>query len=396
MKHIRFGIIGAGDQGLTYAGLLTGRSVRPGMTMPPAPEHAELAALCGRSQQTRERCAQLFPQVPFFTDYKQMVRSGAVDAVIVSVPHYQHPEVTAWCLEQGMPVLMEKPAGVDAKSVLALHRAADAHPDVPFGILYNHRANSLWRRVHALVASRELGEVRSSRWVYTSCYRPDAYYQAKPGRGTWGGEGGGVLANQASHQLDLWQWLCGVPTFVTAQMRFGAYRGSMAAENEAMLMTRYENGATGLFMASAVEPVGTDRLEICLEDGHILVENGQKATIHRYKASEILMNAMMGPEEADRLVTGQGLDLYGEEVWTGDEPWGVQHAALIENFALHMLRSDPLWAPGRQGLATVELVNAALLSAWQEKEQELPVDPEVFVQQLNQRIREEGLYPPRT
>lgn len=397
MDKIRFGIIGVGTQGTAYAGFLAGRQTHPDFPNPPAPAHAVLGALCGRSQATADHCQALFPGVPFFRDYREMAASGLVDAVIITVPHYQHPAVAAWCLEHGMPVLMDKPAGVYSKAVQRLHRAADAHPGAAYGVMYNHRANSLHQRVHALIASGELGQVRSSYWAVTDFWRPDSYYTLRPERGTWGGEGGGILTNQATHQLDLWQWLCGVPTHVYAQMRFGAYRKVIQVENQATLLTRYANGATGCFITSACNLDGENRLIIDLDKGRILLEDGKKATIHRFIRGESQVNDETGLDALQKIISGKGLGvpLYTEEIWEASEPWGYQHAAMMENFALHLLQGQPLLVPGREALYSVDLTNAALLSAWKNCEVPNPADPDEFLAQLNRHIAQEGLYPPR-
>ena len=394
MEKIRFGIIGAGTQGMAYAGFLTGKNTHPDFPNPAPPQHAVLGALCGRSEATRARCKELFPDTPFYADYKELVRSGTVDAVIIATPHYQHPEMAAWCIGQGMPTLVEKPVGVYGAGVLPLQQAAAQHPEVPFGVMYNFRANSLWRRVHDLIAGGTLGSIRSSLWLVTNFYRPDSYYASSPARGTWGGEGGGVLTNQATHQLDLWQWLCGVPTAVYAQVGFGTGR-AIPTDTQATLLTRYADGSTGCFKASVNDLDGEDSLTISLDGGSIRVTGGKRAVVRTFVRPEPQVNAETGPDALRKLTSGKGLGvpLYTEEVWEADEPWGTQHVAMMENFALHMLAGQPLYAPGTEGLRTVQLTNAALYSGWTRQEAAVPMDGQVYKAWLNERIAEEGRFP---
>lgn len=204
MNKVRFGLIGIGAQGGAYAGFLTGRGGFPGMPAPECPPHCALGALCDTDPAKEAMCKEKYPETPFFKDWKDLVNSGTVDAVVTTVPHYLHTEIAIYCLERGVAVLVEKPAGVYAKSVREMNECAAAHPEVPFGIMFNQRTNKLYQRVKAIVESGELGQIRRSNWIINSWWRPDSYYRQSDWRATWGGEGGGVLVNQA-----LISWICG-------------------------------------------------------------------------------------------------------------------------------------------------------------------------------------------
>ena len=247
MEKVRFGLIGIGAQGGAYAGFLTGQGGFPGMPAPQCPPHCALGALCDIDPEKEKMCREKYPDVPFFKDWKEMVASGTVDAVITTVPHYLHHEIAIYCLEHGMNVLVEKPAGVRAKDVMAMNKCAEEHPDVAFGIMFNQRTNKLYQKIKEIVASGELGEIRRSNWIINTWWRPDSYYQQSEWRATWGGEGGGVLVNQAPHQLDLWQWICGIPTKVTSKNINGSHR-KIDVENDVTIVTEYANGATGSFI----------------------------------------------------------------------------------------------------------------------------------------------------
>ena len=257
MEKVRFGLIGIGAQGGAYAGFLTGQGGFPGMPAPQCPPHCALGALCDIDPEKEKMCREKYPDVPFFKDWKEMVASGTVDAVITTVPHYLHHEIAIYCLEHGMNVLVEKPAGVRAKDVMAMNKCAEEHPDVAFGIMFNQRTNKLYQKIKEIVASGELGEIRRSNWIINTWWRPDSYYQQSEWRATWGGEGGGVLVNQAPHQLDLWQWICGIPTKVTSKNINGSHR-KIDVENDVTIVTEYANGATGSFITCTHDAIGTD------------------------------------------------------------------------------------------------------------------------------------------
>ncbi len=396
MEKIRLGIIGVGAQGGAYAGFLTGTGGLPGMPAAPCPPHVELGALCDIDPEKEKMCKEKYPDYPFFTDWKDMVASGKVDAVVTTVPHYLHHEIAIYCLEHGMNVLVEKPAGVRAKDVMAMNKCAAEHPDVAFGIMFNQRTNKLYQKIKEVVASGELGEIRRSNWIINTWWRPDSYYQQSAWRATWGGEGGGVLVNQAPHQLDLWQWICGVPTKVFAKCICGSHR-KIDVENDVTILTSYANGATGSFITCTHDAIGTDRLEIDLDKGKIVVEDSRKATIYRMKKSEEEMNATMSMMDVAKLTMSNSgaSELYETEEFENTDGWGFQHTTVMENFALHILTGSPLLAPGSDGINGVNLANAAQLSSWLGKEVDNPVDPELYAEELNKRIAAEGKFPVR-
>ena len=316
-----------------------------------------------------------------------------MDAIVTTVPHYLHTEMAIYAIEHGMPVLVEKPAGVFAKAVHAMNDCAAAHPEVPFGIMFNQRTNKLYQQLRELVQSGELGELRRTNWIINSWWRPDSYYRQSAWRATWGGEGGGVLVNQAPHQLDLWQWICGVPSKVYAKIIYGAHR-DIIVDNDVTVTVEYPNGATGSFITCTHDPVGTDRLEIDLDGGKIVVEDSKKATVLRLKKTESEMNASMTMHQVSMLVRGGGAEkMYETEVIENTDGWGKQHGEVLTNFAAHILDGTPLLAPGSDGINGVRLANAILLSSWLGKEVELPVDEDLYVQELNKRIEAEGKFP---
>ena len=395
MEKIRFGIIGVGTQGGSYAAFLSGKAKGfPGMPAPECPPHCALGALCDIDPAKEAMCKEQYPDYPFFKDWKEMVASGACDAVITTVPHYLHPEIAIYCLEHGMNVLVEKPAGVYAKAVRQMNECAAAHPDVAFGIMFNQRTNKLYQKVKEIVESGELGEIRRSNWIINSWWRPDSYYRQSAWRATWGGEGGGVLVNQAPHQLDLWQWICGVPSKVYAKCLYGCHR-DIIVENDVTIVTEYPNGATGSFVTCTHDPIGTDRLEIDLTGGKIVVDNSKTAHVYRLKKDENEMNGKMTMGEVARLMMGNAAGgLYDEETFENTDGWGKQHTTVMENFACHILEGTPLLAPGSDGINGVNLANATLLSSWLGKEVDNPVDEDLYLAELNKHIAAEGKFGP--
>ncbi len=381
---VRLGIIGFGVQGGSYASRIQAGDV----------EGMVLGAVCDIDPQRREAARDL--GVPVHDDYRAMLASGEVDAIVTTVPHYLHPEMAIAALESGVHALVEKPAGVYAAQVRELNEVAAAHPELTYAIMFNQRTNPLYRRIKEIVDAGEIGAIRRSSWIITTWYRPQVYYEQSAWRATWGGEGGGVLVNQSPHQLDLWQWICGMPTTVTAKLGFG-FRRDIAVEDEATILADYGDGVTGTFITATHDLIGTDRFEILGDRGKIVVEGSARATVTRLDKDEQEISAAVPLEDVFGVVSG-GSQLYESttETLEFDSQWGGQHKEVLRNFAANILTGEPLIAPGSDGINGVKLANAAHLSAWLGREVAVDGEDEAYLRELNSRIRAEGQFPERS
>ena len=231
---VRLGIIGLGAQGSMYA-----KFINSGMV-----PNMEIGAICDPEPEKAPIVESEYPGVPFFTDYLELLDSGEVDAVVTCVPHYLHPEMGINALQRGVHALVEKPAGVYTQQVKELNAYAASKPDLTFAIMFNQRNNPLYTKIKEIVDSGDIGKIRRTNWIITTWWRPQGYYDQSAWRATWGGEGGGVLVNQAPHQLDLWQWICGIPQSVYAKVAYG-FRRDIAVEDEVTAVVDYGDGATG-------------------------------------------------------------------------------------------------------------------------------------------------------
>jgi len=398
MEKVRLGIIGLGQQGGLYTRILTGTMpsyAAYGMTKPTPPSNMVVGAICDHTPAVEKEFRENYPDIPFFTDWKELVMSDKVDAIVTTIPHYMHHEVAIFCLEHGKHVLVEKPAGVAARDVQTMINCANSHPELTFGIMFNQRTNPLYIKVRELIASGELGEIRRSNWIVNSWWRPDSYYRSSDWRATWGGEGGGVLVNQAPHQLDLWQWICGMPSKITSTCINGAHR-DIVVENDVTILAEYESGATGVFVTCTHDMMGTNRFEIDLSRAKIVIEDN-KATITHFAVDEDEANETMDMRDAMMLMRGNSANgkSNSTEVIEGAPGEGPQHIGVMENFANCVLTGSPLLAPGADGINGVRLANATQLSAWLGKTVDLPVDETLYLTELNKRIADEGKFPQR-
>lgn len=384
---VRLGIIGLGAQGGFYA-----RAIADGKV-----EGMVLGAIADDDPQKKDRAAEISPDTPFFADALALMDSGQVDAVVTTVPHYLHPQLAVDALERGLHVMVEKPAGVHTGQVERMNAAAEAHPELQFAVMFNQRNNPLYRRIKEIVDSGEIGSIIRSNWIITTWWRPQGYYDQSAWRATWGGEGGGVLVNQAPHQLDLWQWICGVPKTVMAKVSFG-FRRDIATEDEVTVLTDYGDGATGVFVTATHDLVGTDRLEIQGDSGKIVVDGSKTATVTRYAKPEREISAGLGIEDGMRAFRGEidVKDFYTTETIEFGSQWGGQHVGVLANFAAAIESGEPLIAPGADGIMGVRLANAIHLSSWLGREVPIDFDQAEYLQLLNDRIRAEGEFPERT
>ncbi|MGM0901862.1 MAG: Gfo/Idh/MocA family protein [Bacillota bacterium] len=379
MKQVRLGVIGIGAQGGTYAGFIAEGKVK----------NMVLGAICDINPEKKAMCVEKYPDVPFYDNYIDMLESGNVDAVVTTVPHYLHPEMGIEALKRDIHSLLEKPAGVYTKQVKEINEFAATKPELTFAIFFNQRTNPLYQKVKEIVDNGEIGPIRRTNWMITNWWRPQAYYNQSDWRATWSGEGGGVLVNQAPHQIDLLQWICGMPKKVYSNVKYGFQR-DIVVEDEVTTILDYGNGATGVFITCTHDVIGTDRFEILGDKGKIVVDDSKKITVKRLKKSENEMNAEMSWADAMKIFMGADLgEIYEEEVIEFQSVWGQQHISVLENFAANILDGTPLIAPGSDGIHGVGLANAIHLSSWLGKEVELPVDEELYFAELNKKIEAE-------
>lgn len=366
MEKLRFGIIGIGNMGSAHARSLYNGEV-PG---------AILTAVCDiNPERLNWSKNNLGSDVQLFDNADDLFRAGVTDAVLIATPHYDHPPLAIKGFEAKQHVLIEKPAGVYTRQVRIMNDAANASGKV-FGIMYNQRTNPLYQKLKDLIDSGELGEIRRSNWIITDWYRPQSYYDSGSWRASWAGEGGGVLINQAPHQLDLWQWICGMPKRIRAFCGFGKYH-DIEVEDDVTAYVEYENGATGVFVTSTSDCPGSNRFEISGDMGKIVIEDG-KLIFWRNRMSERIFNAEF------KYGFGQ------PEVWKCEIPVSgpnLQHVGILRNFTDAILQGAKLLAPGQEGIRGLTLSNAMHLSAWTDSWVELPIDEELYLSLLQERIK---------
>lgn len=355
-QTVNLGIVGLGTMGSAHARSILGGQV----------PRLRLAAVADIDP---DRLTP-FPDVAQFASATAMIGAGGIDAILVATPHYSHTTIGIEGLAAGLHVMVEKPISVhkaDAERLIAAHRRKRQ----VFAAMFNQRTDPSYRRIRELVQAGELGTVRRFSWTITNWFRTDAYYQSSSWRATWAGEGGGILLNQCPHNLDLLQWLVGMPRRVRAFCHFGRHH-DIEVEDDVTAYLEYASGTTGVFIASTGEAPGCNRLEIAGDRG-LLVHHGDELQFRR--------NEVPAPDfcrTSDQMFAAP--PTWEVRIAVGGP--GDQHVGILRNFVAAILDREPLIAPAAEGLRSVELANAMIFSALKNATVELPLDARAYARAL--------------
>ncbi|MCI7276486.1 MAG: Gfo/Idh/MocA family oxidoreductase [Lachnospiraceae bacterium] len=365
MEKVRLGILGIGNMG---SGHCKNILAEPDCEI-------ELAAVCDVKEDRRNWAKENLPEsVAIFDNAEDMMSSGTCDAILVAVPHYDHPKYVLEALKHGLHVISEKPAGVYTKAVREMIEETKKYDKV-FAMMFNQRTNCLYRKMHEMVHSGEYGQIKRVNWIITDWYRTQAYYNSGGWRATWAGEGGGVLLNQCPHQLDLLQWICGLPVRVQAHCHVGKWH-DIEVEDDVTAYLEFENGATGVFVTTTGDAPGTNRFEIDMEKAKIVCED-DKLSVYELEVNE--REFCFTEPQGFKKPEGHFVEVETD----GQNP---QHMGVLKAFAGKILHGTPLVAEGAEGINGLMLSNAMFLSSWEDKMVTLPIDEDLFYDELMKRV----------
>ena len=351
-EYVRIGVIGLGNIGSVHA-----MSIYDGEI-----SGLKLVAVCDINDERLSWAGDIMPDLLYYRDYKEMINSGEIQAVVIAVPHYIHSEVAICAFCEKLHVMCEKPAGVYVAQVDEMNEEAK-RAGTTYSIMHNQRTSPIFRKMRDMVCEGTLGQPIRFNWLITNWYRTQSYYNSSNWRATWNGEGGGVLLNQAYHNIDLWQWIYGMPSKVTGFCGYGKYH-DIEVEDEATIYAEYENGATAVFITTTGEHPGTNRLEISGTKGKLTAENGKLTYWNNINI-----------EGSDGEMTCVCEDITPIEVETA-------HRGILQNFANAILFDEPLISPGVEGVNALNIINGVYYSAWNSVSIELPVDSRMYASEL--------------
>lgn len=367
MEKVRFGIVGCGNMGTGHAKNFLDGKITNGV----------ITAVCDVNPDRFTFFREKFGDtIAYFTDAETMFRSGLCDVVQICTPHYSHPELAILAMDHNLHCIVEKPAGVYTRQVKEMLERARTSDKI-LGIMFNQRTNPAFRKMKAMIEEGRIGRIKRTNWIITDWYRTQYYYDSGAWRATWAGEGGGVLYNQAPHQLDLFQWIVGMmPSKVQAFCHFGKWH-DIEVEDDVTCYCEYPNGATGVFITTTADAPGTNRFEVTGTRGTLIFENN-KLYFKELKIDErewcFSTNTGFNPPPVKETV---------EVPLEGENP---QHVGICNNIANAILGLEPVYARAEDGLNGVELANAMLLSSWLDRPVSLPIDDDFFYEELKKRI----------
>ena len=362
---VRLGIIGTGNIGQQHLTLITSGAI----------EGALLTATASRSAATKTK------DIQHFDNYLDMLDSDAIDAVLIATPTMNHIECALAAIQRGIHVLMEKPIAMSVAEASSL--IDQVPPDIQLAVMLNQRFHPAYSRLKQLMDDAVIGRLNRFNWTMTAWYRPDIYYRVSSWRGTWPGEGGGLLINQCIHNLDIMQWLFGLPTSLMAKIGFGRFH-DIEVEDDVTTIMNYPENVTGVLIASSGEAPGINRLEIVGDLG-LITFDGNDISLQQADQSISEHCAMTKEMFGMPNFSQQGVPP-GEDI--------NQHATVIQNFVNAIALGEPLLTPGEAGLGSLKLANAMLLSAWQNSEVSLPIETALFRDALDKKIDASSLRQP--
>ncbi len=363
-RQVRVAVIGVGSMGAVHARELSLGHI----------PRATLVAVCDTDPEALAR----FPGVPGFADSGALFAANLADAVLIATPHYDHTPLAISALAAGLHVLTEKPLAVHKADCLRMLAAYEARPkrEQVFAEMFNQRTDPRFLKLRSLIQNGELGTLRRINWIITDWFRTEAYYRSGGWRATWRGEGGGALLNQCPHQLDLWQWLFGMPARVHAFCGFGRFH-DIEVEDQVTAYLEYESGASGVFVTTTAEAPGTNRLEVVGDLGKVVLTSaGLELTQNQASMMDFVKNS---PDRYTRPVSST----VNIELSPGDR----QHNAILSNFVNAILDGEALIAPATEGIASVELSNAMIYSGLSKQTVELPLDAELYAAELARLVK---------
>ena len=368
MEKVRFGIVGCGNMGTGHA-----KNFREGKI-----ENGTLVAVCDINPKKFTHFKKNFgDSIQYFNTAEEMFKSGLCDCVMICTPHYSHTDLAILALDCGLNCIVEKPAGVYTLQVKEMLARAEKSDKI-LGIMFNQRTNPAFKTMKKMIADGKIGEIKRTNWIITDWYRTQYYYDTGAWRATWAGEGGGVLYNQAPHQLDLFQWIIGMsPSKVHAFCHYGKWH-DIEVEDDVTCYVEYPNGATGVFITCTADAPGTNRFEVTGTLGTLIFENNKLFYRELLKDERLHCKECNKGFEAPEALELVEIELEGEN---------SQHVGITNNVANAILGLEPLYAPAKDGLAGVQLANAMHLSSWLGKAVTLPIDDNLFFKELKKKIK---------
>lgn len=335
----------------------------------------EITAICDVHRENEQAVKTLGAR--FYTDYRQLLANEKPDAVVILTPHYSHPEISLAALQAGCHVFCEKPVAVHKAHADDLAIALNK-TDRVFGVNYMNRFRSDVQHLKTILAEKRLGKIQAVHFVNNNWLRSAAYYRSGNWRGTWSKEGGGVLTNQAPHDLDRIVYLFGLPREVLAMAGTSAFHQDLAVEDHVDALLCYDNGMRLYFSTATHLHPGVDRMEIWGDLGYLKMENYTFSTayltepLQQWDKKNMEMFGAPQPKRNEIKIEAISFD--------------DLHAFGHVNFSRAVAGQEPVMTTFAQALQSVELANAMVLAGFTRQRVSLPMDGRTYAKFLQEMI----------
>ena len=369
-RVVRIAIIGIGNMGKKYAKKIEDGKIK----------RTILTAVCDTSETEKKWSKEnLNKEVKIFSDSDELfLQTELFDAVLITTPHKLHPQLAILAFEHGKHVFCEKPAGVSLIDAKKMEAAADA-AGKKYAMMYHNRTYPVIKKMKELLQENTIGTINRMILENSNYYRTNYYHESACWRSSWTGEGGGVLINQGQHIMNYWEWLFGSPQAVFANIPFGKYN-NFQVDDEATIIMEYPNKVTGLFVLTTGEIQREERLCII----------GSKGKISMYGNRIVIEKNGMDSLEYGRtaeVISRNGMNTTSESIMC--EAPEEAYDKMLNNFSEAILDGVDLISTGQDGVKTLEITNAAYMSAWLNRKITLPIDEIAYEKLLNEHIENE-------
>lgn len=332
-------------------------------------------AVCGVDEKRTRDFASGYG-VKGYTDVTEMVTKEKLDMVIVGTPHPVHREPTIRALKSGANVLVEKPLASSLADCDAMVSAAK-EADKQLGVISQRRFYSPCMRIKKAIASGKIGKPALGT-VFMYGWRNEAYYKSNHWRGTWKGEGGGVLVNQAPHQLDLLQWFMGGEIDELYGIWKNMNHPYIEVEDTALAILKFKNGGVGNIIVSNSQYPGI------YGKVHVHGSNGASVGVQTDGGAMFIagMTSILEPPVNDLWsVPGEENKLKewikeDSDFFNSVNSMEYFHRLQIEDFIDAIMEGRKPMMTGEEGRVTVEIFTAIYRSQREGKPIKFPLAPE--------------------
>ncbi len=357
---IKTAVIGMGNMGSTYAAMIQNGKIS-GM---------ELAAFTRVKEQYKKVVeASISRGIPVFDSAEDLFKAVEsnrleLDAVIICTPHYSHEEIALRAFELGINVLCEKPLGVYSRQSRKMLEAAQSSGKV-FSVIFQFRTQPVYKELKNIVGSKKYGSLKRMHWIITDWYRPEGYYRQSSWHSKWKTDGGGIILNQCPHNLDIIQWICGMPVQVQAFCHQGKYH-NIEVEDDATVYLEWPGGATGTFVSSTGDAPGINRLELFMDEALVICQNG--------KIQIAELQNELGTTEAQYRKTATDFfkPIHGHWTETTPPTESEPYQKVLKAFCEECTGTGKSAADGLDGHKVMLISNAIYLSWWKHKMVTIP------------------------